>query len=1315
MSDRTAIAAPVRLSVALTAAAGFTIALLGAIVLAGWLTQSAALVQIIPTFAPMQYNEALGFLLAGVSLLATAAGKRTLTRVSATPLFVLAAITVAQYVTGLDFGIDDLLVEPFIATAAAHPARMAPTTAVGFALAAIALFAGHPRHPVAAGAIAILGVIIACLGALGFAGYLSAVPVTYGWGQLTRTAVLAATGMIVMGSTLFARAWSEAVRTRGESPRWLPIAAGAGGLTTALCIWQSMYALEHQDIARRVNEAAGAWAIRVRLEMERHIAAVDRISARWAVAGPLTESEWTADAAVSLGSGEFAALRRYFADARPPLTVLTPGSAGQDVAAVLDALADSGFARDTSLRILAPRSGDQQGTAVLLLSAVPADSGSAGFVVGAVLVQDLMATALSARFAELYNAQLLDGERTLYRSPTESVASDRWTATLPIELEGAQWTLRVRPTATGIRGMLVGFDEAVLIVGIVLSLLFASVLRFAQEAERRARELATTNRTLSREMANRGVIERALRESEQRYRDLTERSQGYIWIHDLDGRLLTVNPAAAQALGYSADEMLGHSMAEYIDDGMQEALPRYLEYMRRHNDLSGTVEMKTRDGQRRTWSFSNTRYTEDERPIYVLANAQDITRLKETEAELERARDAAVESARMKSEFLANMSHEIRTPLNGVIGMTDLLLTTELHAEQREFTETIRASADSLLTIVNDILDFSKIEAGRLAFESLDFGLRNLVESTIEMFAEPAKRKKIDLACLVYSDVPDALRGDPGRLRQVLTNLIGNAVKFTLAGEVTVRVTMDGETAQHAVIRFSISDTGIGITRDQLQRLFQPFTQADGSTARRFGGTGLGLAISKQLAEGMHGQIGVESQAGVGSTFWFTAQLDKQPADNAADERDVSLSGLRVLIVDDNETNRSILKHYAASWGMQTDEAQSGAEALAMLHDARDAGSPYNLAVMDLMMPGMTGFELARMIKSDSSIAATRLVLMPSFGKRGHASDAREAGISAYLVKPVRQSELHECLIAVVSDRTDPVEPPARLVTRHSLNESSKRVRQRILIAEDNLVNQKVLMAQVSRLGYRADLVNNGEEALAALNRYRYALILMDCQMPKLDGYAATREIRSKQNGGDRVPIIAVTANALQGEREKCKAAGMDDYLSKPVRQEELRAVIERWLPDAVDDPAPPAEHRGDPGIIYKVSNIAGGFALADHTPGFKSAAPPDPWASMRKRVDELRAECGVELLGSLIEMFLSDAAIRLTELKGHIDANNAKGIHDTAHALKGSCLNFGVDHVAAMLQDLEDAGEDEQLEACGPIFTRLELEFRIMRPLLAA
>ncbi len=684
-------------------------------------------------------------------------------------------------------------------------------------------------------------------------------------------------------------------------------------------------------------------------------------------------------------------------------------------------------------------------------------------------------------------------------------------------------------------------------------------------------------------ITERKKAELLLKNSEEFNRSIFENSPDCVKILELDGTLHSMNSNGLCIMEIDDfTPFIGEHWVNFWEGNDLEKARGAVESARSGKRANFEGYCKTAKGTLKYWDVSVAPIFDAEgKPTRLISTSRDITERKRIEnerkrieAELEIARDAALESVRMKSEFLANMSHEIRTPMNGVIGMTGLLLHSNLNLEQSDYAHTVQTSAESLLRIIDDILDFSKIDAGHLSFENIEFDLRECVESTVELLAEKAQTKGIEIASLVYEEVPLQLYGDPGRLRQILTNLVGNAIKFTDFGEVTLKVHKQSDENNYVSLCFEVIDTGIGIAEEAQQRLFRAFTQADGSTTRKYGGTGLGLAISKQLVEMMNGEIGIKSVPGSGSTFWFTARFEKQL--NQIPEvpclSDVSLEGVGILIVDDNATNRRIFVHQTASWGMKPTEAESGAQALEMLQTAAKSGKPYKIAILDLMMPGMDGFELARTIKSEPMISKTLLVLLPSYGKRGDGQTARESGIAAFIQKPVRQSKLYDCLINVISDL--PINhrngsPSPRLITQHSLRTSNQlpqskpisvNSKYRILIAEDNLVNQKVALSQLKNLGYAADVVKNGQEAVDAVRRIPYDLVLMDCQMPEMDGFEATAEIRRSEGAMTHTTVIAMTAHALEGEREKCIACGMDDYISKPVKLETLQEMMQRWL-----------------------------------------------------------------------------------------------------------------------------------------------------------
>jgi PAS domain S-box-containing protein len=657
--------------------------------------------------------------------------------------------------------------------------------------------------------------------------------------------------------------------------------------------------------------------------------------------------------------------------------------------------------------------------------------------------------------------------------------------------------------------------------------------------------------------------EEEARKSHEMIRLLLDSTAEAIYGLDAQGLCTFANSACLRLLGHTQEsDLLGknmHDLAHHTrPDGTPYPVsdcPLYLGFVGGHAVHAEDEVFWRKDGSSfpaEVWSHAVVR---GETKLGAVVTLVDVTERKLREQELRSAKEAAEEANRAKSQFLANMSHEIRTPMNGILGMTELTLDTELTKEQRDNLGLVRLSAESLLTVLNDILDFSKIEAGKLDFESIPFDLRESLGEAMQTLSFRAHQKGLELIYDVQPDVPEALIGDPGRMRQILVNLIGNAIKFTEHGEIFVSVALQAEELQRVRLQISVTDTGIGIPLDRQDKIFEAFSQADGSTSRRFGGTGLGLTISTRLVELMGGRIWVESEPGKGSTFHFTSSLAVQEKVVAPPTVDAGqLRGLPVLIVDDNLTNRKVLVGMLSRWGMNSTSVDGAQAAIPTMEAALGAAHPFAFVIVDGQMPGIDGFTLVKQIQERAEFSGTIILMLTSMGKKGDAARCRELGIAAYLVKPARQSELLETLCRVL--RKSPDTESATLVTRHTLREERSRLQ--ILLAEDNLVNQTLAVRLLEKRGYVVTVVGDGRAAIAALEKQSYDVVLMDVQMPEMDGFEATAVIRKNEESGARhTPIVAMTAHALKGDRERCLASGMDDYLPKPIRSAELFAAIE--------------------------------------------------------------------------------------------------------------------------------------------------------------
>ena len=684
------------------------------------------------------------------------------------------------------------------------------------------------------------------------------------------------------------------------------------------------------------------------------------------------------------------------------------------------------------------------------------------------------------------------------------------------------------------------------------------------EVQRRTAELQSTQREKETAMIEQARLAEDLQRSEQELKDFL--ASAAIPIHSVDGegKILWANRAEMAALGYAPEEYLGRHIAEFHADA--EVIQDILDRLGRNETLRDyEARLRCRDGSIKHVLIDSNVSWEQGQFKHTRCFTRDVTDQKRAREEMQKAKEAAEAANRAKSEFLANMSHEIRTPMNGILGMSELLLETELTSEQREFLGMVRTSGEALLSVINDILDFSKIEAGKLDFDAIEFNLRVSFSETLKMLSLRAHEKGLELVCQIPPDVPDQLVGDPGRLRQVVVNLAGNAIKFTEHGEVVFRVRKESETENGICLHFSVADTGIGIPSEKQRTIFEAFTQADSSMTRKFGGTGLGLTISSRLVEGMGGRMWVESEPGQGTTFHFTVNLGLQKDSPSAPvpREAVDLRDLPVLVVDDNSTNRRLLHEILTHWQMRPTLADSGRAALAALKLAKEAGERFPLILVDAQMPEMDGFALVERIKRNPDLIGATIMMLTSAGLRGDAVRCRELGIHAYLTKPITQAELWEA-IQLALGTAEQQEGQTVLVTRHSLHKTHKQVH--ILLAEDNAVNQALAVRLLEKRGFMITVASDGREAVAALRKQPFDLVLMDVQMPGMDGFETTRAIRVQEKvSGGHIPIIAMTAHAMKGDRERCLEAGMDGFLSKPIQPKELFEAIEKHLPLLVE------------------------------------------------------------------------------------------------------------------------------------------------------
>ena len=844
---------------------------------------------------------------------------------------------------------------------------------------------------------------------------------------------------------------------------------------------------------------------------------------------------------------------------------------------------------------------------------------------------------------------------------------------------GRDWLVRVTPTATFWQRLALISPRLTFALGLLLTLMATLLIHLLASTRKRAEALAQR-------------MTCALRVSEERFQDYSKSASDWFWETDAEMRFSLVSTGAEKSIGRPVTSVIGKRLDELTtpeDLQQHEKWNKYFSQLRRYlpfRDLE--LRFAGSQGEEFWCGISGLpHFDEHEKFAGYRGSGSNITLRKQAEIHLVEAMEMAQHASRMKSEFLANMSHEIRTPMNGVLGMIALLRQTDLNAEQQEFATTVQHSAEALLCIINDILDFSKVEAGRLDLEPIDFDLRAMTEEVNDILSVRASEKELDFAAMVEHDVPSRLRGDPGRLRQILINLAGNAIKFTEAGEVSIRVGLSSQTDDGVCLHVEVQDTGIGIAADKLEQLFNPFVQADGSITRKYGGTGLGLSISKRLVELMGGEIGVFSEEAQGSTFWFSVRLEHARGDAPRPAASLTtLADKRILVVDDHLTNRRLMEILLLDMQCLPLMVDSGKDALRVLDKEFRDGRPIDILITDMQMPVMDGEQLARLVKADPRFASLPLVMLTSVAMRGDAARLADSKFAAYLTKPVKNSLLYQCLQTVLGIAGEG--EPAPLVTRHTLSEQARQAH--ILIVEDNPTNQRVAEKMLARMGHVSVLANNGREALDRLETTDFDLVLMDCQMPVMDGYEATRALRSRgpKSRNAQVPIIALTASAMQGDRELALESGMNDYLPKPFDVSAFEKTLNSWLKKA----------------SVAAQSLARAPMAKEHVyPVFE--------------VDKVLFRFGgdLEMATLMVREGLSDLHQQISVLASVLAAGDVAAARRVAHTMKGMADSVGGEALREVALGAGKAVAEEDLLAAGAYIPQLEAELARLDTLASA
>jgi PAS domain S-box-containing protein len=1258
---------------------GVAAVLLGLVVIVGWQIGSPTLTQVRPGLPAMQYVNALAFAIAGVGLLSAAVARDEVAGIAGLLTGVIGLLSLTQDLLNVDPQVDLFFgVTAYLTSGAATPARMPPNAALCLALAGTGMFL---RRAIGSARMSMptsfLGATTAALGLVAVVGYATDLSTGYGWGRLTSMALHTAIGFLVVGCGLAVRGWCD---TPIVSPIRLPALVGVASLTASIAVWHALAAHDRERTYQLMASHAKYLRAAISEPLETELRELERMAQRGRGA-PALETWLEAarqhledfDAAVALERVDVASGTRWVIPDDQRMSAVPVDIREQTLRAAIKS-------RSAVVSGTVRLSGGSTGL-VLAVPVLQLDVPTGG-VLSVVRFDRLVERAIDGQDQFGYQLAILDGVGHVLGRDHAASEVEAWVTEIDLGLRDAPLHLRLWPTPARLAQLEGRLPSLMLAGGLLLSAVLTSMTFFAGTSRRRERQL----RAAAQE----------LRESEERYRSLIDSASDMIYRVDVQGYFTFVNPVATRVMHRTLTDLLGLHYRELVEPESRDDVERFYVDQIQRRVAHTYFEFPARSGDgSRVWIGQNVQLLIDrDQVIGLQAVARDITERKRADAEIAKARDAALASDRLKSEFVANVSHELRTPMNGILGLTELLLETDLTPEQRDHAVTVRECGETLLVLLNDILDLSKVAAGKLDIQTLAFEPRVLVQQTADLFGDRARRKGVDLVCLVHHDVPDRVLGDPGRVRQILTNLLGNAVKFTDAGEITVRVASERTVGPGLLLRLEVADTGIGVSPEASAQLFQPFVQADGSITRKYGGTGLGLVISKQLAELMGGEMGMTSQAGQGSTFWFTVRTTPvAPQPNCGSAR-ANLEGLRMIVLDDSVSGRRWLRDLLDSWGINTTETDTTDCALQALRTAA-AGSdrPFDAVLARLRQPGESVLDFAEAAHGEGLLPQTRMILISGRGQPGDSQRAQRLGASAYLTQPISSTDLFNCLVTVFGASTEAASTAATvpLVTRHWLGEQQDAMKETLLVVEDNPVNQKVMVGFLSKLGYRAELATNGAEALDALRRTRYSLVLMDSQMPGMDGFATTAEIRRREGDARRTVIVCVTARAMKGERERCLAAGMDDYISKPVSVDRLATVLERWLtPPPLQRPAGTGEN-----AIPR---------QRDH----EHSVDPQALARLRELETDVPG-----LVSDVLSAFLRDTPGRIEQIRAAFSMADAATLERAAHGLKGSASAVGAGRLTQLSAEIERCGQEKLVRECAAAVEALTGAFIDVREVL--